>query len=186
MHQAVLASRTGARPNCAGQFFWWVITAAGPKFAMPRRARATIARSIQPAPPVLLFQIPAKGLRCCGSSVPENDGPPSMENGDFQRPLPSQAARQLLNSHHHLKTPRHGCQWREQSLAGFREIGCKADGNKPPAGAGRPAPWRSPEAFSRQARRVPLPQRVEMLRRFSLPACGQPAWQADRSAALFR
>jgi hypothetical protein len=48
--------------------------------------------------PILPFQIPAKALRCCGPLVLEDDGQPWMENADFQQPLSSQPARQLLNS----------------------------------------------------------------------------------------
>jgi len=106
-HRALARART-ARDSSSDT----VITAACLESAMPRRGRATIARSIQPALPVLHVQIPAKGLRCCGPSVPEGDGRPSMENGGFQQPLPSLPARQLWSSYHHLKTPWGGRQWR--------------------------------------------------------------------------
>jgi len=79
-------------------------TAACLKSAMPRRGRATVARSIQPMHPVLLFQLPAKALRCFGPLVPEGDGLPSLENADFQPPLSSQPVRQLLNPRNHLTT----------------------------------------------------------------------------------
>lgn len=96
----------------AGSLSGTAITAACLEFAKPRRAPATVARAIQPAPPALLFQIPAKGLRCCGPSVPGDGGLPSRGNADFQQLLPSQSARQRLKSPHHLRTPRRGCQWR--------------------------------------------------------------------------
>ena len=106
-HRAPAHART-VRDSSAGTF----ITAACLESARPRRARAITPRSIQPATPVLPFPIPAKRLHCCGPSVPEDDDPSSMGNGDFPQPLPSQSARQLLNSPCQLKTPGSGCQQR--------------------------------------------------------------------------
>lgn len=61
-------------------------------------------------PPVPPFQIRAKALRCYGPLVLEEDGPSWMENGNFRQPLPSQLARQLLNSRVDLRPPMRCCQ----------------------------------------------------------------------------
>lgn len=85
-------------------------TAACLESAMPRRGRETVARSIQPTPPVPPFRLPAKAIHCVGPLIFERDGPSSMETAVFQQPLPSQPVRQLLNSRNHLKTAGRWCQ----------------------------------------------------------------------------
>ncbi len=131
-HRPPVRART-VRDSSSGT----LIMAACRESAMPRRGRATVARSIQPMPPALPFQIPAKALRCCGPLVPEDDGPSSTENADFQQPLSNQPVRQLLNSRDHLKTPRHRCQRRVKSQ---REKPCRFRSRRSASGRGIPSP----------------------------------------------